>query len=83
MATPSAEAHGNRIVLQFDSLDDALKLFTPWKGAGPRVQAASQIHSALEAAGLVVEVRVKDRPVAHLGMGDLRGPLISLLQPAA
>ncbi len=82
MSSPSAEAQGNRIVLQFESLDDALKLFSPWKGAGPRVQAASQIHQALEAAGLTVELRVKGRPVAQLGTCELRGPLLALLQPA-
>lgn len=83
MPTPRAQAHNNQIVLQFDSLDDALRLFTPWRGAGPRMQAASQIHSALAAAGLAVEVRVKDRPVALLGLGEPSGVLFSLLQPAA
>lgn len=83
MPISRAEAHENRIVLQFDTLDDALRLFSPWRGAGPRVQAASQIHAALSAAGLAVEVRVKGRPVAELGAGEPRGVLFSLLQPAA
>lgn len=78
-----AEAHDNRIVLQFDTLDDALRLFSPWRGAGPRFQAAAQIHSALEAVGLAVVVEVKGRAVAELGAGEPRGPLFTLLQPAA
>lgn len=83
MPQTRAEAHDNRIILQFDTLDDALRLFTPWRGAGPRLQAASQIHSALAAVGLAVEVRVKGRAVAHLGSGEPSGVLFSLLQPAA
>jgi hypothetical protein len=78
-----AQAQGNRIILQFDSLDEALRLFSPWRGAAPRAQAAAQIHKALEAVGLAVEVRVKDRAVAQLGEGEPRGALFSLLQPAA
>lgn len=82
MPNTRAAAHDNRIVLQFDSLDDALRLFSPWRGAGPRAQAASQIHSALAAVGLAVEVQVKGRAVALLGAGEPRGALFSLLQPA-
>ena len=83
MPTPRAVAHDNHIVLQFETLDDALRLFSPWRGAGPRAQAASQIHSALAAAGLAVEVQVKGRAVAQLGAGEPRGVLFTLLQPAA
>ena len=83
MHTPQVYADGSRIVLQFDTLDDALKLFSPWRGAAPRVEAAAKIHSALAAVGLGVEVRVKDRAVAELGNGEIRGPILSLLQPAA
>lgn len=83
MPTPRAQAHDNQIVLHFESLDDALRLFSPWRGAGPRIQAASQIHSALAAAGLAVEVQVNGRSVAQLGLGEPSGVLFSLLQPAA
>lgn len=84
MPPTQAQAEGNHIVLQFETLDDALRLFTPWRGAGPRVQAATQIHAALVAVGLAVEVRVKGRAVAELGHGEPHGPLFALLQqPAA
>ncbi len=82
MPNTRAQAHDNRIVLQFDSLEDALRLFSPWRGAAPRFQAAAQINQALETVGLAVVVQVKGRAVAELGQGEPRGALLTLLQPA-
>jgi hypothetical protein len=82
MQTPHVQTEGSRIVLQFETLDDALRLFSPWRGAAPRAEAATKIHSALAAVGLGVEVRVKDQSVAELGRGEMRGPILSLLTPA-
>jgi hypothetical protein len=83
MTGPHAEAHGNHIVLQFESLDDAMRLFNPWRGAAPRAQAAAQIHQALANAGLALSVEVKGRSVAELGYGKMSGPLVALLAPLA
>ena len=82
MTPASAQASGNRIILQFESLDDALRLLTPWKSTAPRVLAARQIHGALHAVGLGMEVRVKGHTVAELGADEMRGPLFALLDPA-
>ncbi|MGC8760785.1 MAG: hypothetical protein ACP5VC_12565 [Bryobacteraceae bacterium] len=69
----------NRIILHFDTLEDALRLFSPWRGAAPRAQAAQQIHHALSSVGLLLEVRIQGRPVAELGSVAPHGPLFSLL----
>lgn len=79
MAPPRAEVESNRIVLHFETLEDALRLFSPWRGAVPRAQAAQQIHHALSSVGLQLEVRIQGRPVAELGSSAPRGPLFSLL----
>lgn len=79
MRPAHAEADNNRIILHFETLEDALRLLTPWRGAGPRAQAAQQIHDALSSAGLLLEVRIQGRPVAELGSGEPHGPLFSLL----
>jgi len=79
MAPPKAEAENTRIILHFETLEDALRLFSPWRGAAPRAQAAQQIHHALSSAGLQLEVRIQGRPVAELGSSRPRGPLFSLL----
>lgn len=79
MTQPLIEAAGKRIVLQFDSLEEVMKLLSPWRGASTRAQAATQIHHALAAAGIEVELRVKGCPVAELGAGQMRGSLLSLL----
>lgn len=83
MTPTRAEAQDNRIVLHFETLDEALRLFSPWRGAGPRAQAAQQIHHALSSVGLRLEVRIQGRPVAELGSGPPRGPLFSLLHAGA
>lgn len=83
MTLAKAEAETNRIILHFDTLEDALRLFSPWRGAAPRVQAAQQIHHALSSVGLRLEVRIQGRPVAELGSSQPRGPLFSLLSGTA
>lgn len=80
MTQPLIETVGQRIVLQFESLEEVMKLLSPWRGVSTRAMAAMQIHHALAAAGIEVEVRVKGRPVAELGTGEMRGSLLSLLQ---
>ncbi len=79
MTPARAEAERNRIILHFETLEDALRLFSPWRGAGPRAQAAQQIHHALSSVGLLLEVRIQGRPVAELGSVAPHGPLFSLL----
>lgn len=79
MTPARAEAEKNRIILHFETLEDALRLFSPWRGAGPRAQAAQQIHHALSSVGLRLEVRIQGRPVAELGSVAPHGPLFSLL----
>jgi len=79
MRPARAEAEQNRIVLHFDSLEDALRLFSPWRGAAPRTQAAQQIHLALSSVGLLLEVRIQGRAVAELGSAAPHGPLFALL----
>ncbi|MGQ9918556.1 MAG: hypothetical protein ACUVS7_14155 [Bryobacteraceae bacterium] len=83
MTPVKAEAETNRIILHFETLEDALRLFSPWRGAAPRAQAAQQIHHALSSVGLLLEVRVQGRPVAELGSAQPRGPLFSLLNGSA
>jgi hypothetical protein len=79
MTTPAIESDGNRIILNFDDLEHALQLLKPWNGATRRADAARMVNQALEAVGIVLEVRIKGRAVAEIGMGDMRGSLISLL----
>jgi hypothetical protein len=84
MTGSHAKARSNRIVLQFDSLDDALRLFNPRHEAPSRApQAAAKIHQALASAGLGLSLRVQGRPVAELGQGEMAGPLLELLGKAA
>jgi len=79
MPAPAIESDGNRIILHFDDLEHALQLLKPWNGAQRRADAARMVHKALESVGIVVEVKVKGRTVAEMGVGDMRGSLISLL----
>jgi len=79
MSAPMVETDQNRIVLNFDSLDQALQLLKPWAHPQLRADAARKIHGALEAVGLQLEVRVKGVPVAQMGSGDFHGSLLALL----
>lgn len=76
------ESTGNRIILHFDTLEEALQLLSPWRGAGRRAEVTDDIHRALQAIGVRMELRVKGRSVAELGLGDLRGSALTLLRLA-
>ena len=78
-ATPHVESAGNRIILHFDKLDQALRLMQPWPGDKLRADAAIRITKALEAVGLIVEVRVNGRPIAEMGAGGVHGSLMKLI----
>ena len=54
-------------------------MLRPWHGEKLRADAAEKITCALEAVGLVVEVRVKGRAVAEMGLGGIHGSLLQLL----
>jgi|WetSurMetagenome_2_1015567.scaffolds.fasta_scaffold490615_2 hypothetical protein len=82
MATARTEIDGHRIVLDFDNLEDALQLLSPWRGAVIRAEVAENMHKALSAVGLTLEVRAKGCPVAELGEGQFRGSLLALLKAA-
>lgn len=77
--SPRIESSENRIVLNFDSLEQALQLLSPWKDRRNRMAAAQQITKALSAAGLSVEIKVKGRQIAELVAGQIRGPILALL----
>jgi hypothetical protein len=79
MPAPAIESDGNRIILHFDDLEQALQLLKPWNCTQRRAEAARMVNQALESVGLILEVRVKGRAVAEMGLGDLRGSLFSLL----
>ena len=79
MATPTVESIGNRIILQFETLEQALGMLRPWHAEKLRADAADKITRALEAGGLIVEVRVKGRAVAEMGLGGIHGSLLQLL----
>lgn len=65
----SAKIHGegNRIVLEFDSLADALKLWKPWGDRIRRLEVTDLLHEALASAGISLELRVQGKSVAELG----------------
>jgi len=76
---PVVESSGNRIQLHFDTLEQALQLFSPWKGANRRAEAANEIHQALAAVGLQMEVWVKGVRVAAIGASEFKGSLLRML----
>jgi len=79
MNSPAVETSGNRIILDFETLEDALRLLAPWTSAKTRADVASRFNESLAAAGIAVELRVKGRRVAELGQGPMRGSLLSLI----
>jgi hypothetical protein len=83
LASPQIENAEGRIILNFASLDDAMRLFQPWHDGRQRLEAAGQIRRALEAVGLTVEVRVKGRAVAEVGSGGLHGSMMRLIESLA
>ena len=67
MPHSQVEASGNRVVLHFDSLEDAMRLLSPRRGSKPPIVAAEGIHAALGAAGLAMEIRVGGHMLVKLG----------------
>jgi hypothetical protein len=83
MDAPRIETEGNGVVFDFDRLEDALRLLSPWRAPAARANAAWQIHRALGAAGLRLQVRVNGTVIAELGDGAFRGSLLNLLAAGA
>lgn len=83
MSAPTVEATGNRIILDFESLEEAMRLLVPWPNAAKRADVAAQLSESLAAIGLAVELRVKGRSVAEFAGGAMRGSLLSLIRGSA
>jgi|GEM_PF-2318324 len=83
MRTPNVETTGNRIILDFESLDEAMRLLVPWPNASKRADMTAKLNEALTAIGLAVELRVKGRSVAEFEGGSMRGSLLSLIRGTA
>ncbi len=79
MSAPTVEAAGNRIILDFDSLEEALRLLMPWPNAAKRADLTAKLSESLTAIGLAVELRVKGRSVAEFADGTMRGSLLNLI----
>jgi hypothetical protein len=79
MSAANVEGLENRIILHFETLDQAMSLLSPWGAAERRLEATRRIHEALTAAGLSLEVRVKGRSIAEMGVGRFSGSLLRLL----
>jgi hypothetical protein len=80
MGAPTVEASGNRIILNFDSLEEALRLLMPWPTAGKRAEVTTKLSESLAAIGLAVELRVKGRSVVEFADGGMSGSLLSLIR---
>lgn len=83
MSAPNVEATGNRIILDFESLDEAMRLLVPWPNAAKRADMTAKLSEALTSIGLAVELRVKGRSVAEFEGGSMRGSLLSLIRGTA
>ena len=81
MDSQSALVHGegNRIILDFPTLQAAFQLLQPCWGRAQRLQAAHNVHRGLSAAGLCLEIRVRGRTMACLGEGNKAGMMLRLL----
>ena len=67
-------SEGNQIVLDFETLADALRLWKPWSDAVRRLEVTEVLHRGLAAAGLNLQLRVQGRPVADLGGDEIDAP---------
>ena len=76
-ATATLESSGDRAVVTFGSVRDALRVAR----ARPD-DAVDGLHAVLGATDLTVEVRVRDRVVAVAGPDARPGPLSMLLEVA-
>lgn len=79
MSAPNVETVGNKIILDFESLEEAMRLLVPWPNAAKRAEVASKLSESLSAIGLAVELRVKGRSVAEFTGGAMRGSLLNLV----
>ncbi|HBY63941.1 MAG TPA: hypothetical protein DEH78_29295 [Solibacterales bacterium] len=70
---------GNRIVLDFPSLQSAFQMLQPWSGKEKRAELFNRLHEALRMAGLSLVVQVKGRIMAELGADAKGGPVLKLL----
>ncbi len=70
---------GQRIVLDFPSLQAAFEMLRPWSGQSKRAEMADRLHEALKAVGLSLEVKIQGRPMAELGSASRGGILLKLL----
>jgi hypothetical protein len=82
LPSPGLATAGKRIILEFDTLDQALMLLKPWRAETSRAAAAARIHESLTAVGLQMELRVRGKSVAEFGDGMFRGSLCALLRSA-
>jgi hypothetical protein len=83
LATPALATAGKRIILEFETLEQALMLLKPWRAENSRAAAAARIHESLTAVGLQMELRVRGKSVAEFGDGAFRGSLCALLRGGA
>ncbi|MCS7025528.1 MAG: hypothetical protein NZV14_12075 [Bryobacteraceae bacterium] len=65
---------GNRIILDFETLADALRFWKPWGDCMRRVEVTELLHNALSSVGVSLELRVQGKSVAELG-GDVKSGL--------
>ncbi len=79
-ASPRVEGAEGRIILTFESLEQAMRIFQPWHGGRQRAEAASQVRQALGAIGLTLEVRVNNRSIAEVGPDGMHGSLLRLIE---
>ncbi|MBE0660175.1 MAG: hypothetical protein IH602_20955 [Bryobacteraceae bacterium] len=79
MSAPNVEAVGNKIILDFETLEEAMRLLVPWPNAMKRAEVASKLSESLAGIGLAVELRVKGRSVAEFTGGSMRGSLLNLV----
>lgn len=79
MSAPNVEAVGNKIILDFETLEEAMRLLVPWPNAMKRAEVATKLSESLAAIGLAVELRVKGRSVAEFTGGSMRGSLLNLV----
>lgn len=78
-AGAEVRSEGNRIILNFPTLQAAMVLLQPWTDKVKRLELTEHIHQALLAAGLILEVRVKGISMACLGAGAKTGAILQLL----
>lgn len=73
-------SEGTQIVLDFETLADALRLWKPWTDAVRRLEVTEVLHRGLAAAGLSLQLRVQGRTVADLGGEEKSGIALRLLE---